>query len=68
MESSDGYSIGGLGVNVCVPYPDSNKVWVAEGREVSTVYSQDYIKEMNSRILDRLPRDQEKHYFRSLVE
>lgn len=44
------FTIADNRINVCIPYPDNQRMWIAEGKQISKVYS----KEQTARIVTKI--------------
>jgi hypothetical protein len=51
---------------VCIPYPDRQRVWIAEGRSVKQFYSQAERKELSDKIRETLGRSVKNEWLESL--
>lgn len=59
-------SLADFRLNVCVPYPDEQKVWIVEGRSVKHTYSEAQRAELLERISQSSGRSLNKNNFESL--
>jgi hypothetical protein len=50
-----GFSFSNELINVCIPYPDNQRMWIAEMKDPKKIYSKQEINEINTRVSILVP-------------
>ncbi|MEN6422885.1 MAG: hypothetical protein ABFD76_13165 [Smithella sp.] len=49
------FTLADYRINVCIPYPDNQRVWIAEGKQIDKVYSKEEASKITAKIKTYAP-------------